>query len=652
MKKYLFLFGLLASALAANGQSMLHGKNQHVSKHNQSPEEQSVKLHKSKDEVLPTFLPFESSTQDPEDEEYTSDENESRVELKKTGVEVVEDSEGGEKNTPVLLSEAALTQLLQDSEQAEEPVEEEENEKIEEKKVVKETKEDKEDKVSNFEKGDGSEKSEGENKEEDRMETESSTEAEIPMFVDYAADRDASKPLPIKLKEAKASTTNTLEKEVEETVEVVPTAMEDYYFQQSNNDSEDSKEDIPDEKWSEQEVPAEKQQYQDELKEPLQDSENDENNVSENKPIEKEKNDLQDGKNSIESETAIISSGDKAKIEKKQKTKRTSLEKDKAKKQRKNQQMEKMQSDQASAIEVTEEHVQRRDPEKVVEPTENTALNPKRKNGKWARLVGMNPVQIRATMDLYPDIRPTHRPSGQEVPADPCENFHCKRGKTCKMNNENKPSCVCQEPSACPPSLNVYDHVCGTDNKTYDTSCQLFATKCSLEGTKKGQRLHLDYTGSCKFIAPCQESELVQFPLRMRDWLKNVLLQLYEHDSMSPGFLTAKQRIRVQKIYESERRLHGGDHPIELLLQDFEKNYNMYIYPVHWQFAQMDQHPSDRFLSHSELAALRVPLVPMEHCTSVFFQKCDADKDKQVSFREWCSCFGIEEGDMDTNLLF
>lgn len=50
-------------------------------------------------------------------------------------------------------------------------------------------------------------------------------------------------------------------------------------------------------------------------------------------------------------------------------------------------------------------------------------------------------------------------------------------------------------------------------------------------------------------IAPCLEAELVQFPLRMRDWLKNVLLQLYEHDSMSPGFLTAKQRFRVCLSY-------------------------------------------------------------------------------------------------------
>lgn len=52
-----------------------------------------------------------------------------------------------------------------------------------------------------------------------------------------------------------------------------------------------------------------------------------------------------------------------------------------------------------------------------------------------------------------------------------------------------------------------------------------------------------------------------------------------------------------------------------------------------------------RFLSHSELAPLRVPLVPMEHCTSRFFQECDADKDKQVSLKEWTSCFGIKNGE-------
>ena len=46
-----------------------------------------------------------------------------------------------------------------------------------------------------------------------------------------------------------------------------------------------------------------------------------------------------------------------------------------------------------------------------------------------------------------------------------------------------------------PPSVPLCP---GTDNKTYDSSCHFFATKCALEGTKKGHKLHLDYLGACK----------------------------------------------------------------------------------------------------------------------------------------------------------
>lgn len=104
---------------------------------------------------------------------------------------------------------------------------------------------------------------------------------------------------------------------------------------------------------------------------------------------------------------------------------------------------------------------------------------------------------------------------------DPCTDFPCKRGKTCKLDADSKPGCACQQASECPPSVNDFDRVstagdavaaspplsvtlsflpqvCGTDNTTYDSSCHLFATKCNLEGTKRGHRLHLDYTGPCK----------------------------------------------------------------------------------------------------------------------------------------------------------
>ncbi|XP_039631271.1 SPARC isoform X1 [Polypterus senegalus] len=259
--------------------------------------------------------------------------------------------------------------------------------------------------------------------------------------------------------------------------------------------------------------------------------------------------------------------------------------------------------------------------------------------------VGSNPVQVETgEFDEAIEV-------AEEVPADnPCLNHHCKKGKVCELDDSNNPICVCQDPSTCPASNGEFEHVCGTDNKTYDSSCHFFATKCTLEGTKKGHKLHLDYIGPCKYIAPCLDNELNEFPLRMRDWLKNVLVTLYERDEDN-NLLTEKQKLRVKKIFENEKRLQAGDHTLELLAHDFEKNYNMYIFPVHWQFGQLDQHPIDGYLSHTELAPLRAPLIPMEHCTTRFFTQCDADNDKYIALDEWASCFGIKEQDVDKDLI-
>lgn len=46
-------------------------------------------------------------------------------------------------------------------------------------------------------------------------------------------------------------------------------------------------------------------------------------------------------------------------------------------------------------------------------------------------------------------------------------------------------------------------------------------------------------------IEPCLDSELTEFPLRMRDWLKNVLVTLYERDEDN-NLLTEKQKLRVR----------------------------------------------------------------------------------------------------------
>ncbi|XP_073444113.1 SPARC-like protein 1 [Dendrobates tinctorius] len=234
---------------------------------------------------------------------------------------------------------------------------------------------------------------------------------------------------------------------------------------------------------------------------------------------------------------------------------------------------------------------------------------------------------------------------------DQCNNFQCKRGKICKTDGHGVPFCVCEDPVSCLPG-NRNDFVCGTDNKTYTSACHLFGTKCLLEGTKEGNRLHLDYEGPCKYIPTCTGYELTHFPIRMRDWLKNVLMQLYERDKENTGLLSEKQKSKVKKIYDNEKRLLESDHNIELLVKDFQKNYNMYVYPVHWQFHQLDQHLVDRLLTHSELAALRDSLTPIEHCVKAFLQECNSNNDRHISLWEWCHCFGIKEGDINEDLLF
>uniref|UniRef100_A0A672YDH8 SPARC-like 1 n=1 Tax=Sphaeramia orbicularis TaxID=375764 RepID=A0A672YDH8_9TELE len=533
----------------------------------------------NKAQISPTLVPFEASSQEQEDEELSSEDN---ANTNKEDGEL-EIPEKKDKSTAVLLSEEELVALLK-KEAEEEDVEEdqgEHEEEMDEGKVEAAEAVEEEEKTLDDKMGENAEEEEvkdentqdtetlgnedqakevekiiTEREEQEALfeETDGSTESEIPVDLDYAADSSILQPLKIITKvkpnvDDKQPFLKTHDQDVKEK-ENGEHKFDDYDQDVQNTEAMDSKE------VSTQENLPDDRKYKD--------------------PTGEEEK----SKNESESQT-----------------------KRKTKKQKKNHRARKHSPQREETQEGQEQSQQ--------EPQESEGFNSRSQRSLWCSY----------------------------WPPDPCDNFRCKRGKTCKLDADNKPSCVCQVPSECPPSVNEFDHVCGTDNKTYDTSCELFATKCNLEGTKKGHRLHLDYTGSCKLIPPCVDTELVQFPLRMRDWLKNVLLQLYEHDSMTPGFLTPKQRFRVKKIFENERRLHAGDHSVELLAQDFEKNYNMYIYPVHWQFAQLDQHPSDRLLSHSELAPLRVPLVPMEHCTSRFFQECDSDKDKQVSFKEWTSCF-------------
>ncbi|XP_062289011.1 SPARC-like protein 1 [Scomber scombrus] len=687
MRACLVFSCLLAATFALSVTSKPHGKHHGLHKTSHKAKEKDVISEEAnKAPILPTLVTFEASSQEQEDEELSSEDN---ANANKNDGEI----ERNDKSSAVLLSEDELVDLLKKEAEEEEEAEkreleedvdadkgekrsgeavedkeaegeekkldenlemEEDSKEVTKEEVKEESMEDaemleEEDEV--VEKVEKMSTKEKEKESVSKMDEDGSTDSEIRVDLDYAADSGILHPLQIfstKVKPhtdddqpiSKTDVPDDRKKEISEKGLIHPPSTADDYEQDMQNTEA---------------MESEESSDQDNLQERKdnngKDSQAKREERNRDKKVPKVDMESQEPKSSTNLESGSRLAG---KGEEKSKNDSGSHTKGKNRKEKKNQRARKH-SPQREETESGQEESQQDAQDSEGSNIDNTVHKAKRRRaGKWGPLVGMNPVQIRATVDLYPSSRPSlgggiHHP---EAPVDPCDNFRCKRGKTCKLDADNKPGCVCQEPTDCPPSVNEFDHVCGTDNKTYDTSCELFATKCNLEGTKKGHRLHLDYTGPCKLIPLCVDTELIQFPLRMRDWLKNVLLQLYEHDSMSPGFLTPKQRFRVKKIFESERRLHAGDHSVELLAQDFEKNYNMYIYPVHWQFAQLDQHPSDRFLSHSELAPLRVPLVPMEHCTSRFFQECDADKDKQVSFKEWTSCFGIKNDDIDVNLLF
>uniref|UniRef100_H3CYZ7 SPARC-like 1 n=1 Tax=Tetraodon nigroviridis TaxID=99883 RepID=H3CYZ7_TETNG len=639
---------LLAATFALSVKSKPHGK--HHKTLTVAPDKDIITEEANEPQAEPTLIPLEESrrVEDPSSENNVDDKKEIR------GVEMPERSSQSEE-VPMGDEELAETLKREEGELEEEEEEEEEEAEMEEgKEPAAEMTEDQEKMLNGKEEMEDAEEeadTEEELTEEDVMdaemldkeevdvemmplegnvekpaeepaqtdergalfeESDGSTESEIPADLDYAADsgllQAPQTPTPPKQPDSRL----LLETGGKGGEEELPTATDD--FEQEAEDGGKMSED-----------------HEDKLATSKDEQDQKLNGVTP---------DLEESSELLMSKTG-----------RKEEQKSARHSKRKTKKQKKNQRVRKHfpQSEQPQSGEETSQQ------ESESSSAANTGSKAKRRRaGKWGSTVGMNPVQIRATVDLYPSSRSAlaGHVHGPQAPADPCTDFPCKRGKTCKLDGDNKPGCVCQQASECPPSMNDFDRVCGTDNQTYESSCQLFATKCNLEGTKRGHRLHLDYTGACKLIPPCLDTELVQFPLRMRDWLKNVLLQLYEHDSSTSSFLTPKQRLKVKKIFESDRRLHAGNHSVELLAQDFEKNYNMYIYPVHWQFAQLDQHPSDRSLSHSELAPLRVPLVPMEHCTSRFFQECDADKDKQVSFQEWTACFGIKDEDMDVNQLF
>lgn len=253
-------------------------------------------------QVLPTFVTFEASSQEQEDEDMNSEVNANANANANKEDGVFEVTERGERSTPVLLSEDELIHLLKDesNEEEAEDEEEEEGEDYEEEEMeaveimqdgeddeeereveedlekeekdkevadVEEVKEESDEEAEMGEKADeAGEEMSVEEKEVDSVgitggrepqegdETDGSTEAELPVDLDYAGDSDISQPLQTESAKVKphADDTQLLSKEEEDLAvtekegltseKEIPTETDDYEHDIQNTEAAESEE--------------------------------------------------------------------------------------------------------------------------------------------------------------------------------------------------------------------------------------------------------------------------------------------------------------------------------------------------------------------------------------------------------------------------
>ncbi|XP_076815064.1 SPARC-like isoform X2 [Clavelina lepadiformis] len=234
---------------------------------------------------------------------------------------------------------------------------------------------------------------------------------------------------------------------------------------------------------------------------------------------------------------------------------------------------------------------------------------------------------------------------------DPCKNVQCKPGRECVVTATKEAKCRCM--SECPQTESEHEKVCANNNVTYASECDLYRTKCLAkhDNVEWGKHLKVEYYGPCKELSPCGDVELSEFPTRMRSWLKNLYLQLFDMEEEFGG-LSDEQRNHGRRLVANRVRVEEFERQtVEEMSRELEQFYPLYVYPVHWKFSTLDVDPKDSYLSKRELEPMSAALIPFEHCAKDFLKKMDANRDHHISIYEWGEAMGIKEDDMGPSLL-
>lgn len=215
----------------------------------------------------------------------------------------------------------------------------------------------------------------------------------------------------------------------------------------------------------------------------------------------------------------------------------------------------------------------------------------------------------------------------QEKPfTDACDTHYCGAGKECVLSETGEPNCQCV--SECTRENDPRRKTCSNHNETWDGDCLVYQMRCWChEGDErctddKYKHLHIDYYGVCQLLPECSESEMAEFPERMRDWLFNIMRDLADRQELSQYY-------------------------IQLERENEEDSKQRWSNAVVWKWCELDGHPVDRKVSRHELFPIRAPLITLEYCMAPFLDSCDKDDDHYITLREWGACLGLDADEIE-----